>query len=924
MIAGRKRPEHLPGRSEVTRGNDQTEPSVRPHAESVRDVLTRLETQASGLSEVEAARRLEEGGPNRLPEPPRRGLATRFFAQFHNILIYVLLGAAVVTIMLRHWIDTAVILAVTVVNAILGLIQEGKAEKAMEAIRGMLAPRASVLRDDERHSITPDELVPGDIVLLEAGDRVPADVRLIRTHGLAIQEAILTGESVAVDKQTAEVPGDAPLGDRRCMAYSGTMVVAGQATGVVVATGTDTEIGRISGMLSEVETLTTPLVEQMDAFAKWLTAFIILVAASVLAFGTFVRDQPFGELFMVAVGLAVAAIPEGLPAVLTVTLAVGVQAMARHNAIVRRLPAIETLGCVSVICTDKTGTLTRNEMMVMSIAAAGSEFTVTGSGYAPDGGIHADDEPVEPGDYPFIAELGRAAAVCNDSEIKSREGSWIVEGDPMEGALHAFVRKAGLDERRIRREWERVDAIPFDAQHRFMAVLTHDGGPDGLVAVKGAPEQILSMCGQQRTADGGEGPIDEEYWQEQAEAIAARGQRVLAFAVRATSPDQTELSFDDVQSGLVLLGLIGFIDPPRPEAVTAVAECREAGIRVKMITGDHAGTAKAIAAEIGLENPNRVLTGAHIDAMGDSELAVAIVETDIFARTSPSHKLRLVAALQAQGLVVAMTGDGVNDAPALKRADAGIAMGRSGSEAAKESSELVLADDNFASIAAAVRYGRTVYDNLQKVIGWTLPTNAGEAMTIIVAVLFGLSLPVTPVQILWVNLITAVTLGIALAFEPTEEGTMRRPPRPRSEPLLTATLAWQIVFVSVLFLCGMFGMFTYGLHQGYSIELARTLAVNTLVVMEIFYLFFMRNAYGTSITWQAALGTPAVWITVGIAVTAQFAVTYLPILQQALGTRAVSFTDGLIIVAVGLVLFALIETEKQMRLRIVAMRQGTS
>jgi magnesium-transporting ATPase (P-type) len=384
------------------------------------------------------------------------------------------------------------------------------------------------------------------------------------------------------------------------------------------------------------------------------------------------------------------------------------------------------------------------------------------------------------------------------------------------------------------------------------------------------------------------------------------------------------LPFDEVQSGLVLLGLVGFIDPPRPEAVAAVAECREAGIRVKMITGDHAGTAKAIGTQIGLENPRRVLTGAHIDAMGDSELAAAIVETDIFARTSPSHKLRLVAALQAQGLVVAMTGDGVNDAPALKRADAGIAMGRSGSEAAKESSELVLADDNFASIAAAVRYGRTVYDNLQKVIGWTLPTNAGEAMTIIVAVLFGLSLPVTPVQILWVNLITAVTLGIALAFEPTEEGTMRRPPRPRSEPLLTATLAWQIVFVSVLFLCGMFGMFTYGLHQGYSIELARTLAVNTLVVMEIFYLFFMRNAYGTSITWQAALGTPAVWITVGIAVTAQFAVTYLPILQQALGTRAVSFTDGLIIVAVGLVLFALIETEKQMRLRIVAMRQGTS
>jgi len=896
---------------------------VNPHQETIESVLSRLKTAETGLAEAEAAGRLETYGPNRLPEPPRRGPVARFFVQFHNILIYVLLGAAVVTALLRHWVDTAVILAVTIVNAILGLIQEGKAEKAMEAIRGMLAPRASVVRDGERRTISPDELVPGDIVLLESGDKVPADLRLMRAHGLTVQEAILTGESMAVDKQTAPVDAQAALGDRRCMAYSGTMVVAGQAQGVVVATGTDTEIGRISGMLTDVQRLETPLVAQMDGFARWLTVFIIVVAAGVLAFGTFVQDQPFGELFMVAVGLAVAAIPEGLPAVLTVTLAVGVQAMARHNAIVRRLPAIETLGCVSVICTDKTGTLTRNEMMVASISVVGADYTVSGVGHVPEGAIHLDDQLLDPGDDPVIQEFGVAAVLCNDAALKQREGQWFVEGDPMEGALHAFARKAGLDERQVRKQWPRRDVIPFDAKHRFMAVLAHDGGPRALVAVKGAPEQILSMCDSQRAAGGAE-PIDEAHWRQRADAIAEQGQRVLAFAVSYASPEGASLDFGNVQNGLVLLGLAGFIDPPRAEAIDAVAECRRAGIRVKMITGDHAGTAAAIGAQIGLENAHRVLTGAHIDAMSDSELAATIIDTDIFARTSPSHKLRLVAALQARGLVVAMTGDGVNDAPALKRADAGIAMGKGGSEAAKESAELVLADDNFASIAAAVRYGRTVHDNLKKVIGWTLPTNAGEAMTIIVAVLFGLRLPVTPVQILWVNLITAVTLGIALAFEPTEENSMRRPPRPRHEPLLSGGLVWQVVFVSVLFLCGMFGIFSYGLHQGYSIELARTLAVNTLVVMEIFYLFFMRNAYGTSLTWKAVAGTPAVWTSVGIAVVAQFAVTYFPFLQQVLGTQAVSLGDGLVVVGIGVALFALIEAEKQMRLRVMAMRQPTA
>jgi magnesium-transporting ATPase (P-type) len=642
-------------------------------------------------------------------------------------------------------------------------------------------------------------------------------------------------------------------------------------------------------------------------------------------FGYFVEHYEFADMFMAVVGLSVAAIPEGLPAVLTITLAVGVQAMARRNAIVRRLPAIETLGAVSVICTDKTGTLTRNEMMVVSVATSARLFTVEGEGYERSGAIRCgatrcDDAVVSGHDHVALEELARACVLCNDAALREHEGAWSVEGDPMEGALLAVAGKIGLDDRRERSLWTRTDAIPFDAKHRFMATLNHDHEGNAFVFVKGAPERIIGMCKEQRSATGGAELLDAAYWHEQAENIAAQGQRVLAFAVRPVATVHTVLDHADVHGPLVLLGLTGLIDPPRTEAIEAVAQCHEAGIRVKMITGDHAGTAAAIARQIGLKNPTRVLTGAALETMDESVLAAAVIETDVFARTSPEHKLRLVMALQSHGMTVAMTGDGVNDAPALKRADAGIAMGKKGSEAAKEAAELVLADDNFASIAAAVREGRTVYDNIKKVISWTLPTNAGEATTIIVALLFGMTLPVTPVQILWINLVTAITLGLALAFEPTEANTMRRPPRARNEPLLTGELAWHVVLVSGLFLSGVFGMFAYAIDRGYSVELARTIAVNTLVVMEIFHLFFIRNIYGTSLTWGAVKGTRVVWITVIAVTLAQFAITYLPPLQRVFATEPVSLLDGLLIVGVGVALFAVIETEKQIRLRARAMR----
>ena len=881
-------------------------------------VLELLDADTGGLGEAEAARRLETYGPNRLPEPPRRHAVARFLLQFHNILIYVLLGAAAITALLHHVVDTLVILAVVLVNALIGFFQEGKAESAMEAIRQMLAPRAAVIRDGQRHTIDGDELVPGDIVLIEAGDKVPADLRLLRVHGVQIQESILTGESVAVEKQVAPVDVDAALGDRACMAFSGTTVTSGQGQGVIVATGDATQIGLISGLLSRVETLTTPLVEQMAVFAKWLTLFILVIAGLILAFGYFVLHHDFGELFMAVVGLSVAAIPEGLPAVLTITLAVGVQAMARRNAIVRRLPAIETLGSVSVICSDKTGTLTRNEMSVASVVTAMQSFSVRGAGYEPVGTIGTAAGPVvDTAMDPSLSEIARAAVLSSDAELKNRDGVWSVEGDPMEGALLAAAERIGLLVAEIRGQWPRSDVIPFDAKHRFMATLNHDHEHHAVAFVKGAPEQVLGMCRDQRLPDGSVAPLDPDYWQEQAERIAAQGQRVLAVATKSPPSGQTVLEFGDVESGLTLLALVGLIDPPRDEAISAVAECHVAGIRIKMITGDHASTAIAIGRQLGLRNADRALTGADIDKLDDLALATTVRETDVFARTSPEHKLRLVMALQSQGMTVAMTGDGVNDAPALKRADAGIAMGHKGSEAAKEASELVLADDNFVSIAAAVQEGRTVYDNIKKVISWTLPTNAGEASTIILALMAGMALPITPVQILWVNMITAVSLGIALAFEPTEVNTMRRPPRPRAEPLLSGFLVWHIILVATLFLGGIFGIYAYAIDRGYPIELARTMAMNTLVVMEIFHLFFIRNIYGTSLTWKAIRGTKAVWIAVTIVTIGQFAITYVPPVQAVFGTQAVGLLDGLLIVLVGVVLFTIIEIEKQMRLRLM-------
>ncbi len=879
------------------------------HSEPAATVLTALASADQGLTGEEAAQRLSRYGPNRLPPRRRRSPLLRLLSQFHDILIYVLLLTALVTTLIGHLADSGVILGVVVINALIGFIQEGKAERALDAIRTLLSTNAEVLRNGTPQQVPAHELVPGDVVQLYAGDKVPADLRLLRSHGLRIEEAPLTGESVPVEKSSEPVADTALLGDRYSMAYSGTLVTAGQGVGVVVATGAETELGGISRLLAEVETLTTPLLAQLNHFGRVLTAAIAAVAAVTFGFGWLLRGYGAEEMLLAAVGLAVAAIPEGLPAIVTITLAIGVQRMAARSAIVRRLPAVETLGSVSVICTDKTGTLTRNEMTVQSVVSAAGELAVSGVGYAPHGGFTQAGVALEPTADPLLLEIARTALLCNDAHLQEQEGEWQLQGDPTEGALLTLALKAGLELQLVRAEFPRGDLIPFESEHRFMATLHHDHAGHGFALVKGAPERVLEMCDRERLA-GTDRPIDRNYWQQQADRLADRGQRLIALAFLDGLGERRELHFSDVEGGMTLLGLVGLIDPPRPEAIAAVASCRAAGVRVKMITGDHALTARAIGATMGIGDGQRTLTGAELEQLSDEALRGQVLAVDVFARASPEHKLRLVQALQAEGRVVAMTGDGVNDAPALRRADVGVAMGRNGTEVAKEAAEMVLTDDNFASIAAAVEEGRTVYDNIRKAILFILPTNGAEALTLICAILFGVMLPITPLQILWVNMITAVTLALALAFEPAESGVMARPPRNPREPLLSGFIIWRISLVSVIAVMGVFGLFLWARQNGSDIETARTIAVNTLVMFEVFYLWSTRFILEPVLNRNGLLGSRATLLAITLVVLFQLGFTYLPPAQALFATAPLTLLDWLRITLVAATVLLVVELEK--------------
>ena len=879
------------------------------HSYDIASVFQQVSSTPDGLSQQDAEQHLKKYGANRLTPAKKKGPLARFLAQFHNVLIYVLLASGGITALLGHWLDSGVIMGVVILNAIIGFIQEGKAEKALDAISNMLSLQAMVKRDGTFISLAAVQLVPGDVVLLQSGDKVPADLRLFKARELRIDEAMLTGESVPTEKGTQPTAVHATIGDRKCLAYSGTLVTFGQGQGVVIATGDRTEIGRISNMLSHVQVLTTPLLRQMDTFARWLTLTIGIIAAATFSYGVLLQNYTVGDMFIAAVGLAVAGIPEGLPAIMTITLAIGVQRMAKKHAIIRRLPAVETLGSVTVICSDKTGTLTRNEMTVQTVTTGAGTFKVSGAGYDPHGTFNFDGNDITTEGFPLLRELAQAALLCNDASLSEENGQWYIQGDPTEGALVTLALKAGLDHHYCQTQYPRTDAIPFESQRRFMASLHHDHTGHGYIYLKGAPEQVLEICHQQRM-QGEDIPLDKAYWEECMNAMATSGQRLLAIAFKPAIAEHQSLAFNDVEYGLTLLGVVGIIDPPREEATAAVLACQTAGIRVKMITGDHSITARAIGTRMGIGDGVTVIKGSELETYNEAQLQEAVQRCDIFARVSPEQKLQLVTALQAAGEIVSMTGDGVNDAPALKRADVGVSMGLKGTEVAKESAEMVLSDDNFASIAHAVEEGRTVYDNLRKSILFILPTNGGEALIIIAAIIMGRMLPITPVQILWINMITAVTLALTLAFEPAEANVMQRPPRNPKEPILSRFLIWRIIFVSLIIVSGTFGLFLWERDHGASIDLARTVAVNTLVMFEIFYLFSARYLLAPSLNYEGFFGNRYVLYAISLLLLLQLSFTYFGPMQMLFSTTDMDLNAWLRVIAVTSSVLILVEIEK--------------
>jgi magnesium-transporting ATPase (P-type) len=880
------------------------------HAISANEVVGLLDTDTrSGLPVGEVSRRLEKFGRNRLPEGSKKGPLKRFLGQFHNVLIYVLLAAGFVKLMIGLWLDSAIILGVVVINALLGFIQEGKAEKALDAIRNMLSGEARTVRDGETRIVPSDDVVPGDIVLLESGDKVPADLRLIDVRNLRTEEAALTGESLPIDKTTAPVSEKATVGDRKDMAFSGTLVTAGRGTGVVVATGTGTELGRINQMMAGVSALETPLLRQIKKFGYAITAVIAAVSVIVFLYGRFVRHMPFVQIFQAVVSIAVSVIPEGLPALITVTLAIGVQRMAQRKAIIRLLPAVETLGSVSRICSDKTGTLTLMEMMVVSAITAESAYHVTGQGFTVEGQILEDGRPA--GDDPVLKLMGRVSMLCNDAELVHAEGSWKVEGDPTEGALYPFASKTGLERKVERDALPRTDAIPFESEHKFMATLHRDAAGETMMFVKGAPEVILEHCDRQQTKTGQQAALDRERFLEESDRLASQGERVLSLAwIENPNVQAGSLRAEDLPHNLVLLGLVGLLDPPRPEAIEAVKECHAGGIRVTMITGDHKITAAAIAKMLSIGDGETSVSGAEIEEMDTAALEECVRDVDVFARASPEHKLRLVKAIQANGQIVAMTGDGVNDAPALKKADIGVAMGIKGTEVTKEAAEMVLADDNFASITAAVKEGRTVYNNIEKAILFMLPTNVAQALVILVAILVGFTAPITAPQILWVNMVTSVALGLVISFEPHELDVMNRPPRPVNRPILDGFGIWRVVFVGVALLALTLWAFFWMQSLGASDDLARATAVNALVIGQVFYLLNSRYKLDSSFSLKAHLGNKYLPLGIGAVVVLQFLFTYVRPFQALFETESIPLWVWPRLLLGGFVFFLVVELEK--------------
>lgn len=875
----------------------------------IKTVFEELKSSESGLTSEAARERLVTFGRNSLQVEEKTKKLKILLHQFTSPLIYILLAAGAVTAALGERIDSGVIFAVVVLNAVIGFIQEYKAEESVRALKKMVVARARVLRDGKEREINGEELVPGDIVLIGSGTRVPADLRLLHTIELNIDESMLTGESLPAGKGTSPIKEKhLTPGDQKNMAFMGTIVVSGRAKGVVVETGANTVLGGIAGQVKVAGIVKAPIQEKIEGFARAI-GLIVLGATVLLFFTGLLTGESAKDMFMIAVAAAVATIPEGLPIVVTIAMAVGVARMAKHNAIIRKLPAVETLGSTTTICSDKTGTLTRNEMTVKLIYDGDKVFEVTGSGYWPKGEILHEGLRVEPKESRHLLEALRIGLLCNESNIYEEDGQYKVDGDPTEGALIVSAMKAGLDAEGEKERYPQMAIIPFESERGYMATLHRHGGKK-FIFVKGAPEKLLDMCVESLA-----GKFNREDTLHVAGKFAAEGLRVLAAAYKEARHDMEELTHHDAEAGLTFAGLLGMIDPPRPEAVEAVSGCIRAGIRVLMITGDHAVTAGAIAKDMGIDGAAAgVITGRELEALSDEGLFEKVEKVSVYARVSPQHKLRITEQLKKHGEIVAMTGDGVNDAPALKAAHIGIAMGRTGTDVAKEASDMVLSDDNFASIFSAVREGRVVFDNLRKVTFFLIPTGIAAILSILGTIALGVPIPYVPAQLLWINLVTNGLQDVALAFEPGEKGVLERPPRDPKEPIMSGVLIQRTVIVALVIALGVVINFIHSLNLGEPIEEARAVAVTTMVFFQFFQAWNSRSE-SQSVFGMRLLGNPFLFFSMITAFFAQLAVLYVPALQWVFRTEPITAEEWLRILPTAATVIFVVEIDKWARRR---------
>ncbi len=869
------------------------------HTMSIESVEAALKTGRSGITPEEAKRRLEEFGPNILREKKGPSALMIFASQFKNYLILVLVAAAIIALFLGDFTDALVITIVIILNALLGFFQEYRAEKSIEALKKLTAPHAIVIRGGHQEEILASELVPGDLVLIETGERVPADIRLLESASLEIDEAILTGESIPAKKKAERLKEKRlPLADRKNMAFMGTLITRGRGNGYVVSTGMRTEIGKIAELIQTVETEETPLQVKLKDLAKKLTYAVIVICLIVFITGT-LREGHIFDMFLNAVGLAVAAIPESLPAVVTITLALGVQRMAKRNAVIRKLPAVQTLGSATIICSDKTGTFTRNEMTVRKLYANNSTFEVTNVGYEPKGKFYHNNSVIDPKQIPSLKLLLTIGALCNNAKLE-KNGNWHVIGDPTEGALIVAAEKAGIKQEEIAKEFPRIGELPFESERKIMSTIHKTPLGKKVAYVKGAPEVILNLSSS-IYSDGNvrELSVDEkEEILKINQEMAGNALRVLAMAYKELPDEEQEYTPENVEKNLIFVGFEAMLDPPREEAISAVQKTKKAGIKVVMITGDNEFTARAIAKELGLlEGDSKVVTGAELDSMSDADLDNIIQDVAVFARVSPEHKLRIVNSLKKKNHIVAMTGDGVNDAPALRKADIGVAMGITGTDVAKEASEMILTDDNFASSVAAIEEGRVIYYNIKKTIYYLLSTNVGEILTIFIGLIIGLPIPVIAVQILWINLVTDSFPALALSVDPPEEDVMLRPPRDPQEPVITRRMFYNMIIVGVVMCVSTLLVFSFALGVfspigiSYSnLDKARTIAFTNLVFLQLFNALNTRSRR-ESLFKIGFFSNKYLVLGIIISVILQLAVVYLPPLQTLFHTVALSLLE---------------------------------